>query len=55
MKKIKDQELVNVIGGGVTSTMINAISKAINTIYNLGQAIGSAFRRAKTGKICSAN
>ena len=55
MKKIQEEELQNIIGGGVTSAMINAISKAVNTIYQLGKQTGSALRRIVSGKYCPVN
>jgi len=44
MELIKE-EMKNISGGGLTSTMLNAITKAINTIYELGRQTGSAVKR----------
>lgn len=42
------EELVEVRGGiqVLSSTAINAIVRAFETIYDLGRALGSAIRRA---------
>ena len=53
MNKIKDNELKCIIGGAITGTMINAIARGITSIYNVGRALGSALRRAISGKYCS--
>lgn len=43
--KLNKEEMLKVDGGGITSAMINAISKAVNTIYELGRQTGSALKR----------
>ena len=42
-------------GGAITSAMINALNKAINTIYELGKATGSALRRIIKKSYCKVN
>lgn len=49
----KEMELVN--GGAITSSWVNAISKAIYTIYELGRHTGSAIRRLIAGSFCPIN
>ena len=43
---MQKDELVNVVGGGFTlsAAYLNAISRAINTFYNLGRSIGSSLK-----------
>ena len=54
MKKINRNELYNIIGGAaLTGTMLNAIAKGVTSIYNIGRALGSALRRAISGKYCN--
>ena len=55
IKKLRKEEMENIKGGGITSSFINAITKAVNTIYNLGKQTGSAIRRIVSGKYCSIN
>ena len=49
---MKKDELLNVRGGGLSATLISAISRGINTFYDLGRSFGSAIRRATSGKSC---
>jgi hypothetical protein len=49
---LKREELINVVGGSISGTMLNAISKGINTIFEIGQSLGSSIRRFITGKLC---
>ena len=46
------EEMEVIVGGGITSSMINAISKAITVIYELGKSTGSAIRRIVTKSYC---
>ena len=50
--KLTEQELYNITGGELTSTMINAASRLISTLLYLGQVVGSAIRRGISGKCC---
>ena len=50
MREIKKEEMLKVDGGAITSAMINAISKAVNTLYELGRQTGSALRRIINNK-----
>lgn len=50
--RMKKEELLKVKGGTISAAILNAISRGINTIYNLGVAAGSAIRRATKKKIC---
>ena len=53
MEKLKRDEMLNVKGGSsVTAAMLNAIIRGITTMYTIGQAVGSAIRRAMTGSYC---
>ena len=52
MKYIKEEDLQNIIGGAAIATLINAISKAVNTVYQLGKQTGSALRRLVNGNYC---
>lgn len=54
MLKINDNEMLNIIGGAsIGYSLINAITKAVNTVYSIGQSIGSSLRRVMSGKYCS--
>ena len=51
--ELKQEQLKNISGGTITSAMINAISKAVNTIYELGRQTGSALKRLIKNKHCA--
>lgn len=53
--QLDDNKMKQIAGGAITSAMINAISKAINTLYELGKATGSAIRRIVKNSYCKVN
>ncbi len=56
--QLKNEEMRKVSGGAVSiSSIINAFSKLINTVYELGRSTGSAIRRLGKGKksYCESN
>lgn len=50
--QLKKEEMLKIEGGAFTSAMLNAISKAINTVYELGRQTGSALRRLLKNANC---
>ena len=47
------EELIDVKGGGTLSaSLLNAISRAAETIYNLGRSLGSSIRMIISGSKC---
>lgn len=50
--ELKKDELEKISGGAIASSMINAITKAVNTIYTLGKQVGSSFRRVVSKTYC---
>ena len=50
--KLNRNELLNVYGGTISATLINVIVKGFSVIVDLGKALGSAIRRAVSGKTC---
>lgn len=47
------EELKEVYGGAAfTSSALNAIVKAVTSIYDIGRRIGSAIVRYTTGSLC---
>ncbi len=55
VRELKENEMVNIAGGSLTSSFINAITKVVNTLYDIGEATGSAIRRLTSGKYCRIN
>lgn len=51
MKESKE-ELLLVVGGGISGTLINSVVKAATFILDLGRAVGSAIRNATSGIKC---
>lgn len=52
MRELNNKELMNVDGGGWSGTLFNSISRAIDTVMNVGRSLGSAIRRLVNGSIC---
>ena len=52
LSELKALEMVSIVGGGITSSWINAISKMISTLYDLGERTGSSVRRLVSGNYC---
>lgn len=52
MKKIEEGNLKKIKGGGISAAYITAIVRGINTIIDLGRALGTALRRIQTGTLC---
>ncbi|MFA6327684.1 MAG: hypothetical protein WCX15_02280 [Bacilli bacterium] len=52
MRTLTEQELLMINGGSITSSFINAIARGIKSIYDLGRAFGSSFRRFQFNKLC---
>lgn len=51
MKESND-DLILVVGGGISGTLINSFVKAATFILELGRAVGSAIRNARCGIKC---
>lgn len=50
MHILKKEEMFKIKGGaGLTSAMLNALMRTVSVMFTIGQAVGSAIRRA-TGK-----
>ncbi len=54
MKELNNDELMNIDGGatGFTASLLNAASRAISTLMELGRNLGSAIRRTINGSVC---
>ena len=50
--ELNKEKMKQIEGGGITSAMMNAISKAVNTLYELGRQTGSAIRRMIKNTYC---
>jgi len=54
MRKISNNEMSNINGGASVTSAFNTVLKAISTLFTVGQAVGSAIRRATSGSYCKA-
>ena len=53
MRELNKEEMMKINGGtNVTAAMLGAIYKIVETIYNLGDALGSLIRRVIENKNC---
>jgi len=53
MKKLKKEEMFKVKGGtSLSSAMLNALMRTISGMFTIGQAVGSAIRRALGKNYC---
>ena len=52
MMKLGDDYLLTIKGGTITSTMLNAVSRLITTILELGRTIGSSIYRYRKKDYC---
>ena len=50
--RVKDIELYEISGGGISATFLNYLTNAVKVVYNIGQEFGGAIRRIATGKTC---
>jgi len=49
---LTNEELALVRGGGITATLLNSVSRLVDTIFNLGQTVGSTIRRLISNNVC---
>lgn len=50
---LEKDELLQIVGGvSITGTLINALSRGLTTLMDLGRSLGSALRRAIGGTMC---
>ncbi len=52
---LNNEEMILIKAGGIGATALNAISRLITTLLEVGRAVGSSIRRAREKKICKIN
>ena len=53
MNKLRKEEMFKIKGGAdFTSAMLNALMRTVSGMFSLGQAVGSAIRRALGKNYC---
>ena len=49
---MSDIELLNINGGAISGTLINAVAKLIGAFLEIGRTIGTAIRMARSKTKC---
>ena len=54
MIELNNKELMDIVGGAnwLTAAFFNAAARTIETVMDIGRSLGSAIRRAFSGKVC---
>lgn len=53
MENLEKEEMFQIKGGaGFSSAMLNAMMRTVSVMFSIGQAVGSAIRRAVNGSYC---
>ena len=54
MRELDSKELLNIDGGAnwLSASFLNAASRALSTLYDLGRSLGTAIRRTINGSVC---
>lgn len=53
-QKLSKEEMLNVTGGiSFSGTLINAITKMLTQVYDIGRRFGTGLLRGKTKNFCS--
>ena len=50
--KLENCELIQIIGGNISGTLLNSISKIIDTIMDVGRSLGTAIRMIYSKRSC---
>jgi hypothetical protein len=49
---LKEEELLNIKGGAINATLVNALARIIGVFYDIGEAVGSSIRRITSKNRC---
>ena len=53
MEQVKKEKMFKIKGGaGFSSAMLNALMRTVSVMFSIGQAVGTAIRRAVNGSYC---
>ena len=53
MEQVKKEKMFKIKGGaGFSSGMLNALMRTVSVMFSIGQAVGTAIRRAVNGSYC---
>lgn len=49
---LEKEEMLLIVGGAISGTLINSIVRIINAALDVGRSLGTAIRRVISRKIC---
>ncbi len=49
---MKEYELINIKGGALNASLLNALSRGTEVIYKIGRSFGSTIKMLFSGKRC---
>jgi len=52
MQELSNEQLLIVIGGAISGSLINAFARGIQAIMDVGRSLGNAIRRITSNSIC---
>lgn len=52
MNILKKEELISINGGSISYSLINAVTKALTSLYDFGRGVGSTLRRIRNNSYC---
>lgn len=52
MKKLKEEEMMQIKAGALNGTLLNAILRGANIFVDVGRCFGSAIRRLTSRNLC---
>ena len=53
MRELSKKETMAIYGGGITSSLITALTKGFTFFVDIGRFLGSSIRRIFDNKLCS--
>lgn len=53
MMKLENNDLINIYGGStISGTLLNSVSRILETIMDVGRSLGTSIRMIYSGKRC---
>ncbi len=49
---LEKNELSQVVGGGITAALVNAVIRGFQFLFDLGKSVGSSIARMTKGSYC---
>lgn len=52
MMELSVNDLINIRGGSISGSLVNAFARGIEALLDLGRSLGNAIRRIRSKAIC---